>query len=273
MPHAADRELARAFDAIAEGYDQRYKGNAVLDYMRSAALAELDRLAQPRDWWLEVGCGTGRDAFHLAERGVHVVATDVSPGMIRQLTARMAEERTPGWLLPQIIGTAGLGRLGLHWNGRFAGAYSFFGALNCDPDLPAVARHLANLIQPGGRLVATILNRWYPVEMAYFLARLRPLLALRRIWPGGARILVGPAYLRAFPHGIRRFSSLLAPHFTVESCRGLSIVTPPFHAEEVVRRLPTAWMNRLTTWDEQLGRLPLTRGLGDYFLVTARRAA
>ena len=114
---AADPNLAGAFDAIAEHYDRRYEHNAVLDYMREAALAEVNRLAQPREWWLEVGCGTGRDAFHLATRGVHVVATDVSPGMIRQLTTRMAVERTPGWLLPQIVGTAGLGRLALHWNG------------------------------------------------------------------------------------------------------------------------------------------------------------
>ena len=34
---------------------------------------------------LDLGCGEGRNALHLAEQGLHVTAVDVSPAAIRKL--------------------------------------------------------------------------------------------------------------------------------------------------------------------------------------------
>src|SRR5690606_23171976 len=57
--------------------------------LRSAAWAWMDRAFRPGDRVLELGCGTGADAVHLAGRGVAVVATDVSAEMRRLAAARV----------------------------------------------------------------------------------------------------------------------------------------------------------------------------------------
>lgn len=48
---------------------------------------ELDRCLKPRSRILELGCGAGRDAIHLAEAGHHVVACDFSDTALHEFAA------------------------------------------------------------------------------------------------------------------------------------------------------------------------------------------
>src|SRR5688572_251600 len=119
---------------------------------------------------LELGCGTGEDAIWLAQRGVHVTATDVSHAMLAE-TRRKVEQagvgdlvtvaevdmnalaplRKPlpnhstekGGALDRTYQKAPLlaGRVPSGWRlgrGFFDGAFSNFGPLNCVQDRPAL---------------------------------------------------------------------------------------------------------------------------------------
>ncbi|MFW6691590.1 class I SAM-dependent methyltransferase [Streptomyces sp. MAR4 CNX-425] len=92
---------------------------------------------------LEIGCGTGRAAVHLASRGVEVTGLDLSPVMVKQITAHWAGRRVPEFVCGEVLDyLTGTGR-------TWESVYSIFGAgWFTDPVklLPLVAQRLA----PGG---------------------------------------------------------------------------------------------------------------------------
>src|SRR6185503_14599440 len=73
---------ARAFDAVAERFDERYGAWLSVAAQRRAVRAELERAFPPGAHVIEVGGGTGEDARWLSERGRTVLLTDVSPTMV-----------------------------------------------------------------------------------------------------------------------------------------------------------------------------------------------
>jgi|GEM_PF-489962 len=77
-----------AFDAMAADYDDGFTHTELGQRLRRAVHRRLDHHFQPGHRVLELNCGTGEDAVHLARRGVHVVATDRSPEMIRVTRAK-----------------------------------------------------------------------------------------------------------------------------------------------------------------------------------------
>jgi len=64
---------------------------------------------------------------------------------------------------------------------HLTGAYSSFGALNCEPDLGRVAGALAALMPPDAPLVLSVMNRWCLWELAWYLAHGQPRRAMRRL--------------------------------------------------------------------------------------------
>ena len=79
----AHSDLAQAFDAIAPGYDAAYgpQANRVMAWMRAENLALLEAIFPVGAHLLEIGCGTGEEAIHLAGHGRTVLATDIARAM------------------------------------------------------------------------------------------------------------------------------------------------------------------------------------------------
>src|SRR5580704_16411686 len=69
------------WDLTAETYDQVFPETLVGRAMRGAVWTALEQAFQSGQRVLELNCGTGIDAVHLAERGVRVLACDLSPRM------------------------------------------------------------------------------------------------------------------------------------------------------------------------------------------------
>ena len=80
-PYYAEKALSAAFYDTVTGADERLAGD--LDIY-------LD-LAPPGGSVLELGCGTGRLAFALAERGLSVLGVDIAPAMLAQASAKRAD--------------------------------------------------------------------------------------------------------------------------------------------------------------------------------------
>src|SRR5581483_4470731 len=70
------------FDSLAADYDRSFTASAIGRHMRAAVWRRLDAAFQPGERVLELNCGTGEDAVYLGRRGVRVLATDISTGML-----------------------------------------------------------------------------------------------------------------------------------------------------------------------------------------------
>ncbi|MGH7507424.1 MAG: SAM-dependent methyltransferase, partial [Longimicrobiales bacterium] len=181
---------AAVFDGLAADYDARFTGSTIGCLLRSAVWRRLEAHFPSGTHVLELGCGTGEDAVHLAEVGVRVLATDAAPAM---LDAASRKARSHGVADRVAFASLALESLGAGSAGRappeveraapFDGAFSNFGALNCVLDLTPIAAALAALLPAGAPVVLTIMGPLCAWEWAWFLARARPATALRRLRP------------------------------------------------------------------------------------------
>jgi len=267
--------VARAFDAIAPGYDEAYgpDGNQVMAWLRRESLSLLRGTFPPGGRLLEIGCGTGEEALALARAGHTILATDVSPAM----AARAAAKAHAAGLDDQIkVLALPAGHLdALRPADPFDGAYASFGALNCEPDLPGVASALAGLLRPGAAFVCSVMARWCPFEMAWFLLHGRPRDALRRLGRGwrtatvvgadGTRVTLPVRYLSAGD-----VARAFAPHFTLEQVRALPLLLPPPHLDDLFRR-HRGLFARLEPWERRLRERRPWRCMGDHLALVVRR--
>src|SRR4051812_21546451 len=108
-------ELAQtraAFDSVAADYDGPRGNNVLIQRMRATMWRELERRFAREARLIDLGCGTGIDALHLAQSGRTVLATDWSPGMVERTTRRAAEAGLSARLVARQVGAHELEQIG-----------------------------------------------------------------------------------------------------------------------------------------------------------------
>src|SRR5450631_3952403 len=119
-----DRANADYWDLIAESYDRNFPETVVGKVQRDAVWHELDKTFQPGMRVLELNCGTGIDAVHLAKLGVRVVACDLSPKMIDTARQRLNAADLDGRVDFRVLDTEKIETLRVE--APFDGAFSNF---------------------------------------------------------------------------------------------------------------------------------------------------
>lgn len=270
----ADHTALRAFSRAAELFDADEALNPLAQWTRQRSLATLDAAFGPGARLIELGCGTGIEAIHLAERGTSIVATDAAPGMIAALQTKLAPEGPAANLAPQIrpllLPAHRVGELLDEYGpGAFDGAYSSMGALNCEPDLAPVAAGLARLVRPGGWLVFSILNRFCVWETAWYLRARRRDLAFRR-WPGQAEATARGAWqderFTCYYWTPGAIAHAFQPMFRPVRRQGLPWLLPPLYLDGLLRRAPRLF-RRLARLDRRWAATWPAYLLGDHLLI------
>ena len=258
---------ASPFDAMASDYDNSFSRSTIGKYLRAAVWGRLDAAFNPGERVLELNCGTGEDALHLARRGVSVLATDNSP---RMLAATRAKVDRAGLghavkVAPLAIEDLALGRV--HLPGPFDGVVSSFGGLNCVDDLAGVARGLAAVVRPGGRAVLGVMGPAVPWEWGWYLAHGQPGKAFRRFRRGGSEWR-GLNVRYPAPGSVRR---AFAPHFAQRRLAALGALVAPSYAEGWAARHPRL-LAALSRWERRIETFPPLPWLADHFLIEFERS-
>ncbi len=260
------------FDLLAAEYDRQFTHTELGRLYRGAVWRWLDRAFHRGDRVLELNCGTGEDAVHLARRGVLVHATDRSQAMLDESRRKIAE--------------AGLGRL-VTWErvsltadadpripaldrympeAVFDGAVSSFGGLNLVADVEPVATGLARLLRPGARVVVSAMGRLVPWEWGWYLAQLRPREGFRRLRSDG----VTWRGCRVFYPSVAAVRRAFASEFECRGVGAIGVLLPPPYANAWAARHP-ALMTRLDALERRCERWwPLSR-LADHYIIEFER--
>jgi len=253
------------WDRAARDYDYVFPLQIIGQLQRAAVWRKLAQVFPAGDRILELNCGTGIDAAYLAERGVRVLACDLSPRMIEvagdRLRSRGLSELVEFRALPteEIASLSG--------EGLFDGAFSNFSGLNCVEDLSAVAANLARLLRPGARVLICVIGRFVPWEMVWYLAHAeagRATLRLKRSAHNGEH------GVKVYYHSVPEIARMFSPGFRLRHRSGIGITVPPTQLEHLARRFPAA-AGRLARVDQVLGKLPLFRAMGDCALLEFER--
>ena len=269
MPFAALFPAARAFDTVADVFDERFGGWRSVAAQRRAVRASLLRAFPRGSSVLELGGGTGEDAAWLAARGRDVLMTDASPAMVRVAQTKLrggpcplvlAAERLDDWAATRT--TAALP--------SFDGAFSNFAGLNCVADLAPVARGLARLVRPGGRVLLILFGTMPPGELVVQLLRGDVRAAFRRRLHGDVEARLGGREFVVRYHRPAAVARVMAPWFRLVARRGIGVFVPPSAAEPWISRQPRL-LDALEALDRVVSR-PLAL-LGDHVLYELERTA
>jgi SAM-dependent methyltransferase len=249
---------AVAFDGVAPAYDAEFGRNPVGLCFRHVVQERVRPLFRRGARVLDLGCGTGEDALFLAGLGVDVHGVDVSPAMIARARQKAAAQRgTMGSARFEVRAAEEVGSL----EGRFDGAFSNFGALNC-ADLPAVGRGLVSLLRPASPVALCVIGpRPFPGLVQQALTG-RPARAAE------ARLAGRPVPSRALSS--RELREGLGPGFSWHSCVALGVLVPAPAQEDWARRNPVAF-GLLAAAERLVRGWPVVREGGDHLLVLGAR--
>ena len=275
------------FDRVADEYDDTFTNSLIGRAQREVVWDELDRVFHHRDRVLELNCGTGVDALHLAHGGVCVLACDIAPRMIDVANRRLsllsacaeASAGGPAKIAApvefRILANERIQEIresGCAEFRRFDGVFSNFAGLNCVEDLTTFARDLARLVTPRGQIVLCLFGRFCMWEILWYLAHGEPVKAFRRLRASGCSASPSgngaPVHVRYY--SARKLASIFSPEFRLTRWRGVGVAVPPSYVEPLAQRFPAA-LDYLISLDRRLGALPLLRGLADHVLLTLER--
>lgn len=256
----ADEVREAPFDALATDYDAAFSRGLLGGLYRRAVWARVDAALAPGCRVLDVGCGTGEDALHLAGLGARVLAVDASGPMTDVARAKTADDT--GRIEVRRLRAEDVGSLAADPASPFDVVLSNFGVLNCVEDPRVVAEGLARCTRSGARAFLCVMGPLVPWEWAWFLLRGDPARAFRRLRPGGttwrgARIRYpsAGALRRAF-----------APAFRATGATAVGALLPPSYAEPWARRHP-ALTRRLDRWERRFEAAPPLACLADHVLL------
>lgn len=252
------------WDSVADAYDQDFESTLIGQLKRAAVWRDLDRVFVSGQRVLEINCGTGIDALHLAERGVRVVGCDISQRMIELAQLRVGSTRFRNAVEFRTLATEEIARLAGE-QGRFDGAFSNFSGLNCVEDLRTVSRNLSQLLHPGGRVLFCMLGRFVPWDIVWFGVHGEFRRALRRLSGPTTCAVPGGTLNVAYPSA-NQIAEEFAEHFSLRRFSGIGICVPPSYMEHWARRFPKA-VSAFASADRLLGSLPGFRSMADCILL------
>jgi ubiquinone/menaquinone biosynthesis C-methylase UbiE len=255
------------WDRAAETYARDFASTVIGRTRRDAIWRELDSAFHSGQHILEINCGTGLDAVHLAQGGIRVMACDISPRMIEfareQARAANVEDRATFRALP----TEQLASLAS--DGPFDGAFSSFSGLNCVADLNAVRANLARLVLPGGAFLASVMGRFVPWELIWFAVHGNLRSAARR-WSWRSSFPLEGDGIAVTVRSVAEMRRAFAPEFRLVRWKGVGIAVPPSYMERWAARFARTTRG-LAQLDRLLGRVPLIRGMADCALLRFER--
>jgi SAM-dependent methyltransferase len=262
------RETQWAFDGVAAAYDRSNAENLLLCAMRRRARRTVERVVPQGATLLDLGCGPGADAEYFAASGYRVTAIDWSPAMVEETRRRLQAASFENMTVVEHLGIDDVDRLA---PAEFDAIYSNFGPLNCVADLDVAARRLAARLRPGGVLIASVIGRVCPWELALYALRGNIRRAAIRFARGMVAVpLEGrPVWMQYYtPAAFARAWAKVG--LTRVHVRSLGLLMPPPYLDAFARRHPSlvAALQRL---EDCIGRWPIVRGHGDHFLVVLRR--
>jgi ubiquinone/menaquinone biosynthesis C-methylase UbiE len=252
--------FAQAYwDTAAETYVQDFSGTGIGETRRHAVWRRLDKIFSPGQTLLELNCGTGIDAVHLARRGIQLVACDISSRMIDLAQQLAASTDTSELIDFRVLPNEEIGSL--KGENIFDGAFSNFCGLNCVEDLPAVVRELTRLVRPGATVLLCMIGRFVPWEIAWFLAHGEPGKAVRRL-RGNSFRSSDPGTVCIQRPSVREIARVMSPAFRLQRWSGVGIAVPPTYTENRMQHFPRM-IKGLAGIDRMIGDLPLFRRMAD----------
>jgi SAM-dependent methyltransferase len=226
------RGISEAFDSASEEYDFTIRHNYINTWIRKRSISELLNVVKPDDTLIEIGCGTGAEAVEVAKHVFRIIATDISERMIEILRRKIQAKNLLGRIMPLQTRAADIGKASnVVEERKVDAAYSFNGALNCEPDLHHFVQGLSGVLVPRGYFVCSVRNSFCLGEALSHAAVLQfDRMAPRKKQP--VMVSVGGMDIPSFYYSPRAFAEFFEARFTLHKIIGLPAFLPPAYLSD-----------------------------------------
>lgn len=260
----------KGFDSISSIYDDDFGRNEIGIWMRSIVWERLLTCFSPGSIVLDAGCGTGIDTVFMAQNGISVVATDISPGMIEITNKKVERFHLSALVKTKVMKWEDINSLLCEFGEEsFDGILSDFGSLNCVSDLNSLTASCARLLRPNGIMFANIMNRFCLWETIYYTLKGRFRDATRRR-KNGIPVKLASHYVTTYYHFPKEFIGFFSKEFKVKHVLGLGIFLPPPYLTEIYCRY-----RGIFSWVKKVERLLKDKfpfyNMADHVLVELER--
>jgi SAM-dependent methyltransferase len=217
---------------------------------------------------LDLGCGPGTDAERLGAHGYRVTAIDESPRMVEEARGRVRRASLDARVEVHHLGIEALDVMPA---GQADAAYSNFGPLNCVEHLDRAAPAIGRRLRRGGVLIASVIGRVCPWEIALYASRGDLARVRVRFARGGVPVPMNGhiVWTRYYTPGEFERPFRDAGFRRVALC-ALGLFAPPPYMQAFAERRP-GLVRALERVDDAVGAWPVLRSAGDHFLIVLRK--
>lgn len=215
---------------------------------------------------LELNCGSNEDAVLFSERGVNLVATDVSEEMLKITTVRanqysMQHRISSQYLDPECFDETVFDK-------KFDLVFANFGGINClHPEaVKRLIHNLPSILAPGGHFIAVVTPRFCIWESVYHLLRFQFRQAFKRNTHRKATIQVGNTYFSSWFYSPSQLIKWSARRFRLIRKIPIGLTTPPVALESRFGKQKPLVL-RLFRWGKRFETSGALAGVADHFLI------
>jgi ubiquinone/menaquinone biosynthesis C-methylase UbiE len=256
-------QVDKGFSNISTTYESLDETSSLIQWMRGSVRSHLERKLQSGSSILEINAGTGLDAVYLAEKGYRVHATDMATGMVDFLNQKSQNLALKGRLTFEKLAFEELPEL----NSKHDYIFSNFGGLNCVDahDLQKVIKSFKGILNPGGGITLVIMPPYTPWEWLSVLKGKK--YGFRRFRKTIAH--VAGAMVPTYYHKSSLVKKFLKDDFYQISIENLSFIGPAGYKIDFPTDYPRLF-KFLTAFDKPSSKIPFLKGIGDYYIISAR---
>lgn len=260
-----------AFSAVARDYDASFTDTKVGRLQREQVWHWLTQNITGAPAVLELNCGTGADALWMAKRGWQVLATDISPDMVQVTAEKVRQAGQQKLVTTRVCSFSEIDQLR---EGPFDLVFSNFGGLNCTPPqtLEALWTNLLGKLKPGGQLVVVVMSRFCAWETLYFLLKMNPKQAFRRLRRGPvvARLDQNTS-VDTWYYSPSDIASGFPDTCTLSKAKPIGFWLPPSYLEPFFAKRPR--LLRFLTWLEKNATASWLARASDHYLLCITKAS
>lgn len=259
--------MMTAFDHIAIVYDDDFTYGSIGALQRQKVWDYLDKVLPDHSLSiLELNCGTGEDAVHLAGQGHNVLATDLSEEMVtvaRSKAKKMGLDQQVTFIQCDINNIAHA-----DFTGKFDLIFSNFGGLNCVDAmaLQKLSKVASHLLKPGGRFIGVIMPAFCAWESIYFLSKVSIKKAFRRAKRGPLMAPINHESVETWYYTPSRIRDIFKREFQLAGLKPIGFFLPPSYLESFFKSRKR-FLNKLDVFEDKINQHPFLSGCSDHFLI------
>lgn len=257
----------QSFDKIADTYDSRDNQNAILKWMRGVVHDIYIKHLPDDAKVLELNAGTGIDVLFLASKGMTVYATDISEEMIKVIMTNAKAQISNGTVKADVKAFDEIHTIS---ESGFDAVVSNFGGLNCINDFTKLSGDISAKLNPHGKFIAVVMNKYCPWEIFYYVLRLDFKNAFRRLNKNGVMAELNGNKVLTFYFIPKEFAKKFGENFILEKIYTLGYNTPPPYLIGIYNRLKPIVKLFMKIDEAVKGMFPFNR-FGDHFIVVMKR--